>query len=508
MPLLIVLAGLLAYHNSFTGPFIFDDVRSIRDNPHIRRLWPLTAPLRGTSRPLTQWTFAVNYALGGDEVAGYHAVNLAIHLAAALVLYGLIWRTLAGNGAAATRARGLAAAAAALWVAHPLNTESVTYIVQRGESLMGLCCLLTLYCAARRDGVGWQLAAVAACAAGMATKPVMATAPLLVWAYDRWWRAGSWRGALRQRWPMYAGLAATWLLLPGLLALGRGDWVTSAGLNANCHTPLEFARSQPGVVLHYLRLAFWPAGLCLDYGWPVATGWRAVLPGALIVGGLAAATAWAWRGGAGFLGAAFFLLLLPTASVVPLLDLAAEHRMYLPLAVVIVGVVLAADRWLRRWPDAVGVALVLVAAGALAGRTIIRNEDYQSDVAIWRQTVEQRPGNARAHANLGGALLAAGRTDDAIRAYKRAVELEIPFAEPYNILGNIFSGRGDYERAIPFYRAAVLLRADFGEAHFNWGVALEAQGKLAEAREHYAVAARLLPDSAVVKQRLDRARVR
>jgi hypothetical protein len=157
IPLLVVAAGLLAYHNSFTGPFIYDDGPSIRENPTIHQLWPiwqaLSPPHSGAitveGRPLINLSFAINYALGGYHVWGYHALNLTIHILAGLTLLGIVRRTLLQPrlrerfGAAAN---GLALATAVLWTVHPLQTESVTYIVQRAESMMGLFYLLTLYC--------------------------------------------------------------------------------------------------------------------------------------------------------------------------------------------------------------------------------------------------------------------------------------------------------------------------------------------------------------------------
>ena len=150
----LLAAGFVAYHNSFSGVFLFDDHPSILQNPHVRHLWPLTgtpfnAPSYGgmAGRPVAIFTLALNYAWGGFHVWGYHLANLLIHLLAALTLFGLVRRTLLGKrllthyGHVAT---GLALTMALLWTVHPLQTESVTYIIQRSESLTGLFYLLTL----------------------------------------------------------------------------------------------------------------------------------------------------------------------------------------------------------------------------------------------------------------------------------------------------------------------------------------------------------------------------
>lgn len=238
------------------------------------------------ARPLPYYTFALNYAVHGTNLWGYHAVNLVIHLAAGLVLFGLIRRTLGMPRVPpryAAAADGLALAAALLWLVHPLQTESVTYIYQRIESLMGLFYLLTLYCFVRSTGSPrprlWLATAVLCCAGGMCSKEVMVTAPLLVLWYDRVFVARGWQEVFRRRWAFYAALFATWLIV---LVTMR----CQANLYREIHTasmpwtPWQYALNQPIVILHYLRLSFFPRGLCLHYRWlGAATAAEMVLPG-------------------------------------------------------------------------------------------------------------------------------------------------------------------------------------------------------------------------------------
>ena len=275
----------------------------------------LESPLRlvsDTSRPVLKLSLALNYAIGGRDARGFHAVNLAIHTLAGLTLFGVVRRSLRAPAAAArfgAAADGLAAAVALLWLLHPLQTQAVTYIVQRGESLMGLAALTTLYCSIRaaqgRRARAWSVAAVAACSVGMGTKEVMVVVPLLVLLHDRCFLAGSAARALRQRRGLYAGLVATWVVPavwigPETLFAGefaRPDLPTPA--------PLEYALTQPAVILHYLRLALWPSPLCFDYLWPPARGVGEILPAAFVLGALLGAGAWLlWRdSGLGFLAA-------------------------------------------------------------------------------------------------------------------------------------------------------------------------------------------------------------
>jgi len=237
----IVLATATVYAGTLAAPLIYDDRVWITGNPSIRRLgsvaavlWPGEAAVRG--RPVLSLSLALSHALSGEAPWGYHLANLAIHVLAALALFGIVARTLAflPERFPAARDRILFAfAVALLWAVHPLQTESVTYASQRSESLMGLLYLLTLYAFIRGaqapERGAWLLLSVAACALGMATKEVMATAPLIVLAYDRTFVAGSLRGALRQRRGFYAGLASTWLVL-ALLSAGAGAaWATASG---------------------------------------------------------------------------------------------------------------------------------------------------------------------------------------------------------------------------------------------------------------------------------------
>ncbi len=385
LPLLVVVAAAAAYANSLTVPFVFDDV-SIPETPELHRLWPPSA-LIGTTRPLVQLSLALNYAAGGLVVIGYHLVNLAIHVAAALALFGLValtLRTARLRTPWAGDASQLALAASGLWAVHPLQTESVTYVVQRSESLMALCYLLTLYCVARSAAAErprpWQLAAVVACPLGMLSKPGMVTAPIPVLLYDRVFLAGSWSRAWRERRALYLGLAATWGILLGLLTAPHESG-TTAGFTMRDLTWLEYTSSQPAVVLHYLRLAIWPQGLVLDYAWPVAHGFAVIAPPLLVLIGLMVATVVLFRRepSAGFLGAAFFLILAPSSSVVPIKDLAFEHRMYLPLAPLAVLAVVSAQILIERVvPGAqrqrrVETGLALAAVIALTITTAARN---------------------------------------------------------------------------------------------------------------------------------------
>jgi len=292
----LTLAALGAYWNSFNVPFLLDDSLSIGDNPSIRHLGrigdvlsPPTTALTA-ARPLLNLTFALNYAVGGLSVQGYHVVNLIIHICAGLALLGIVRRTLLLPGLRqryGEAALSLAACVALLWTLHPLQTEAVTYISQRAESLMGLFYLLTLYGFIRsvttESRNGWLILSVAACFCGMATKQVMVTAPVLVLLYDRAFVSGSFRSALAGRRWYYVSLAATWLLL-GFLMHRSSLTTVRVGFQVGVSW-LTYALTELRVVTDYLKLAFWPHPLVFDYGTEIfVTGPLAGVNGLLELG--------------------------------------------------------------------------------------------------------------------------------------------------------------------------------------------------------------------------------
>lgn len=498
---LIVLAGALTFSNTLTGPFIWDDLTSIQQNHTLRSVWPISAalsPPRETpvaGRPLVNLSFAINYAIGGLEVSGYHVGNIAIHVACALVLFGLVRRTLLGpplRDRFGASANAVALVSALLWMVHPLQTEVVDYLSQRTESMMGLFWLLTLYCAIRArhsaNAARWLAASVLACALGMASKESMATAPLIVLLYDGIFEFDSFRQALQARWRLYVALAATWLELAALISsLPRSTVGTSSGVGV-----WTYLLNQCEMIVQYLRLTLWPRALVLDYGLPRTLAMRDVLPQAVMVVSLLLVTVVAlvrWRK-VGFLCAAFFLTLAPTTSIVPIAsEVGAERRMYLPLAalavLMVVGGWSAWDRLRARSARGPRLAAMVAAAfvAALAIRTSYRNAEYASPLALWRTSVERRP-HGRARSALASELIAAGSHDEAMIHLREAVR-DYPAARFE--LGTELYGEGKLDEAIAELRqfTAQTRFANVTPAEELIGRALVAQGKLPEAAAQF-----------------------
>ena len=442
---LLAAAGLLAYSNSLSGSFILDDVTAIVQNQDIRdwsRFGSVLMPERElpvAGRPLVNVSLAINYALGGLDVRGYHIWNIAVHLGCALLVFGVVRRTLLANRVdreLRERSLDLAFAVALLWALHPLNTEAVNYVTQRTESMMGLFYLLTVYASIRAAATsprGWPIVAVVACASGMACKESMVTAPLLVALYDRVFIFDSIKAAVKERWRLYAGLAFSWLVLA--LLISSGPRIHSAGFSSGV-SAWTYLLNQAVMIVRYLRLAVWPTSLVVNYGWPVPLTLGEVLPQALIVVTLLVGTIAALmrRPPLGFLGAAFFITLAPTSSIVPIAtEVGAERRMYLPLIPIVILLVIGGVRlWTslsvgipslsRLMPKRASGSILLVAvAMLLATATVARNREYGSSL-LMAQTVVDRYPTSYAHHELANQLIAAGRHEEAMAHLRLAVQ--------------------------------------------------------------------------------------
>ena len=491
----LVAAAFAAYSGSFSGPFLHDDAGAIVGNPTIRHfssaLFPPAGGYSTSGRPILNLSFALNYAISGTAVWSYHALNLLIHILAGLALFGIVRRTVS---------MGPAFVVALLWIVHPLQTESVAYMSQRAESLMGLFYLLTLYCfirGARIEGAagagsrtGWYALSVMACLLGMGTKEVMVTAPVMVLLYDRAFISGSFAESWRRG--VYLGLAATWVFL-GILVAGGASRGGTAGFGTTLPW-WAYALTQIRAVALYLRLCFWPNPLAFDYGLVWGGPPFAMARDAILIGGLLAASIvlFVRNSPFGFLGAWFFLILAPSSSVVPVAtELIAEHRMYLSLAAVIAATVCGVHALSSRWSlgnrASVTAAFLAVgvAAAALGTAAFCRNRAYASALALWADTVEKMPDDAGARNNLGNVLADQGRMPEAIAQYEEALRLVPGYDDPHYNLGNALAKTGRVEEAIDHYRTALRVRPRNAAILFALGEALRRLGRLDEAQSRY-----------------------
>jgi len=533
--LVLIAAVLAAYANSFQGAFVLDDLEGVVNNPHIRHLSSFAGPALLRSRGLVDFTFAANFAVGGLSVAHYHAFALLAHVAVALLLFELLRCTFGLSGVATFLRRDAAQTAffaACLWAVHPLTTSAVTYISQRYEVMMAMFYVLALLAVAKGAGavgararMGWYTAAVVSCALGMLCKEVMVTAPILILLYDRLFLSVSLRESLRRRRWLYAGLAVSWgvlavAMLSGGPATGRVDAALPAGPS------LRYALTQAMVILHYLKLAAMPRGLCLDYSWPLVQGIQTVLPEltlmCALLGAVLAGLRFAPR--LAFAGLSFFVILAPTSSILPRPDCAFEHRVYLPLAAVAaIAIVLYRGAWqrvvkrvpLRAWRCFVwgpAVAAVL-ALGVLAH---MRNREFADAESMWQGIAAGRTDHFRARSSLIAGAIAAGRYAEAEKEARQLIRhlgvaektegsngelvkkaAPYHYAIVYNQLGGAQLQQGDGAGAAVSFREALRHQPDHTLARHNLALTLSLGGARGEAIEQLETA--LLRDDSSVE---------
>lgn len=556
----IAAAGLAAsiacvYLPFVTVPLIFDDTDAIGRNDSIRAIWPLfgTATHPGpfnpppnfptAGRPLVNLSFAVNYKFGELNPVGYHAANVVIHFLSAMLLWAIVRRTLRlpyFGGRFDAAAGWLGWFTAMIWALHPLQTEAVIYATQRTELMMALFYLATLYCCLRywstfplpnREGKGegssgpsvsstqsaadqstsrhcsrWLLLAFLSALCGMASKEVMVSAPLIVLLFDRAFVSGSFAAALRRSWPLYAGLASTWVLLA---ALSVGSPHSGAAGFALVPSVFVWWFTQAKIFWLYLKLAVWPWPLLIHYELPhVRTFGEAtmyVIPLLLIGIG----TLWLlWRNRpAGFLGAWYFALLAPTFVIPVVTEMAAERRMYLPLAPLVIAFVIVCyaltkayllgpmvDSQRTNLRSKTIYVLCAVLLLVLAGASAKRLGDYRRPPGLWNDVVRRQPENGIARQQLAKCLDDAGDTPAAVAYLREAVELMPDSWQGRSNLGIALLKTRAYDEAATQFVEAARLAPNDGRIRSTLSIALSFAGRNEEALVAQRSAIAMLPD--------------
>jgi tetratricopeptide (TPR) repeat protein len=525
--LAVAVTVFIVYGRAIDAPFIFDDLPGIVKNPSIVRLWPpigdsthrgpLNAPplVATARRPLPNLTLALNYRFGGLRPEGYHVFNLVMHALSAAMLAALVRRTLRlpyFAGAWDDAAWPLSVAVALVWAVHPLDTEAVAYVTQRTELLVALFYLTTLWAAVRYwTAAGrparafWVAVAASASLAGMASKEIMVSVPLVVLLYERTFLRRSFREAW-DSWPLYAGLTLGWPLLVLLSASGVG------GLSDPRHQVplLVWWMTQAKVLLVYLKLVVWPWPLSIHYAPVYLRTFAEAWPWIAAVATLAAvALALLWRRPAARVVAAAIVLLLAPTLLVPLPKMmAAERRLYLPLAgVVTLAIVGGYGAVAGRWPSAsrrlsaVATALLLLGFSVV---TVRRLAVYETPVTIWRDAVLHQPADPMAHYNLGVALVEEGRPpDEAIVHFEDTLRLDPEHTGALDNLGMLLNRLGRPEEAMRRFQHALQIEPGDAVAHNNLGAALVTLGRPEEAIPHLNQALRLDPDGSKSKVHLN-----
>jgi Flp pilus assembly protein TadD len=524
---LLLALGALVYGNTFSVPFVFDDFGAIVDNPLVRDFGLVLDPARRAAaevdgrpawpafrgRIVAVATGATNFAAHGLAVAGFHAVNLAIHLLNGLLVAALAALVLArarSAPSAGALARWAPWAAAALWLAHPLQTQAVTYLCQRFTSLAALFFLVATLLYARAAGGGGRfrpaayLGALVAAALGMLSKQNAFTLLGVLALWELAFESAPARRRLLRLAPfaLLTGALFWWSLLgadpsgTGAPGVGLGDRVAGLSGSVLGFSRWDYLATQARVIVSYLRLLVLPVGQNLVWDVRVSTSFAE--PAVLATGALSVALcclgAWLVARGrhgdgrwlpVGFGLLWFYVTLSVESSVIPIYDVLVEHRLYLPS----VGVVLATlgalvaihERHHRLLPARALLGALGVAALALAGATLARNAIWSDPVRLWEDVVAKSPRHAGARRNLGVAYQDAGRAEDAVRETRVAAHLDPADGETFFNLGVLNDHLGRRTDAIAAYETAVRLAPRDTRALDNLGIGYGRLGRLPEA---------------------------
>lgn len=535
-----VLAVFVAYSPALDGPFLLDDSYLPYTQPQFAGL-PALAWMKGV-RPLLMMTYWFNFQLSGASTGSYHFVNLFLHILNGLLIFLIVRKVLTWSGAAGRTRELLAGFAAGLFLLHPLQTESVSYVAGRSETLSVFFFLaaFTVFVYRRDTSASFSVAAAVLVLLGAAclSKEHAVVLPALLLLTDYYWNPGFSLTGIRRNWRLYApivvvtaaGLAFVWKIL---------STATTAGFGMPDLTWYQYFFTECRAVWHYLWLFIFPFGQNIDHDFAVS---RNLLDHAAILG-LAAlfaliAAAWMFRRrfpleSYGLF--TFLLLLAPTSSFVPIRDTLVERRMYLPF----IGLLFVTAGLLRRWKTsqttlAVSLSAVLLAA---AGLTFQRNQLWSNAVSIWQDSVSKSPNKFRPRFQFAYANYNAGQCSEAVAQFEQAAKLEKPdfslfvdWALAYDCAGNpsaaidklnqaaaleksahVYSQIGmeyakerQYALALDALATAAALDPNFAMTYFYRGNIYAIQGNKARATEEYRHAQALDPQIPGVQDALSR----
>ena len=531
----VFVCAFIVYSPSLEGQFVFDDLNMPFVDPNARS-WPLKMWLG--IRPLLMTTFWANLHLSsGKNTFAYHAVNVALHAIAAILLFFVLRRLL--EWAKTPNRDVFAAFGAAVFLLHPIQTEAVSYVAQRGED-MGACFYFAAFCIFlyRKPGpISWPRALSIAALYGTAviTKEHTVTLPALLLLTDYFFNPGYSFEGIKRNWRLYSLIATGFFMAMGLaLYYLTGDKV-SVGFQLPEFNGAQYLFTQFRVFFAYIALFIYPLWQTIDYDFPIS---KSLLdPGSLTsLAALLALLYAAFRYRRRFPLAAFGFfafgaLLLPTSSVIPIRDVIADRRLYLPM----IGLLLITIEFLRRWnPGRTALIATFSCISALmAFGSYQRNEKWKSAVSLWADAVEKNPDKARVQFGLAATEFMAKRCHESIPHYERAIELTKkpdyqlqmnlglaeqcdnhpqeaitalrksiaiqPSAQAWSSLGLVEAQQGHLDEALEALKQAEAVKSNYVMTFIYRGGILQAAGRIPEATAQYQHALDLEPGNEVAK---------
>ena len=515
-----VLCSII-YSNALNGPFVFDDLDNIQNSRFIRltELNPAglhDAAFKGlhSARPLAKISFALNYYFGKYDVTGYHLVNIAIHLINGILVYFLALLTFRQlfNTRANTEKRApefsitlISLFAACIFVAHPVQVQSVTYIVQRMNSMAAMFYFLSLllYILGRHcetPGRRWSLWSGCLCAGimALASKQNAATLPVIILLYEWYFFRDLDIQWLQQNIRYIAGLIVVLIIIAAIYLGDNPAGRILGDYNIRDFSIGERVLTEFRVIVFYISLVFFPSPGRLNLLHDITVSRSLMDPPATLLSflflcGLFVLAIFLARRErlVSFCILWFFINLVIESSVIGL-ELVFEHRLYLPMfGIALVSSYLLFSLLSGKPRMLIACSIFLVAL--LGTGTFIRNQVWANDLALWSDVVAKNQNSYRAHINLGLALNQRGNKTDAIIQFRKALSLNPYSSSAHNDLGIVLKDTGHLDEAIAQYYEALQYNSAYAEAHYNLGIAYSEQGHNQLAINHYLDAIKIDP---------------
>jgi tetratricopeptide (TPR) repeat protein len=467
---LICAAIFLAYSNSFQCPFIFDDAHVIWNYTGKTVIEALLTGLR----PVFTATFLLNQIVSADAMWGWHFVNICFQALSALVLFGLVRRTLlleSVGGHFKDSAFTISLLSALIWALHPVHAQAVTYVTQRGETMVCLFMFLLLYCMLRaeasfRHRLRWHALAFLCCCLGLGSKEAMISALPVAVLFDRSYLSGSFKEIWRKNKFLYTSISAIYVFsLLFLMIKGNPlDYLDNDYGIERC----SYLLTETEVILHYLKNSFCPLWLCFDYDWPIRSRFSEVVIPAVLVSFLLVLTIWAWikYPKAAFPGIFFFLCLAPRSSLLMRPDACVDYRMCMPLAGLVILTVFVFFKIIS-FPSGkktingtgygrfAGLSIPAMAIISLLFLTYAQNQLYSDPILLWMDTVARSPANDRALNYLGIELVKRNRLDEAKKYFLKSLSIRPANPMVMNNLATILKNQGELAAATSHYGKAL-----------------------------------------------------
>ena len=554
--LTICVLCAIIYSNTLHSPFVFDESPNIVKNPHIRLISLDLQKLYDagfkspTLRPVANISFALNYYFGRYDVLGYHLANIIIHIINGILVYFIALtifsqirpsHTQTLNHSTSEPTFLMALFSALFFVVHPVQTQAVTYIVQRMTSMSVMFFLLSLffYTRGRLSQIGWRrwslfFGCFASWILALGCKQIAVTLPFIVLLFE-WYFFQDLSTAWLKKNVKYFLIPIAALCLLAFIYLGSNPFdKILAAYEIRDFTMLERVLTQPRVVIYYISLLFYPHPSRLNLEHHFTTSHSLVNPTTTllslltILGLVGLALYFGRRNRLISFGILWFFINLALESSVIGLEMIFEHRLYLPILgpVLIVSYLLFHFSLKRRsWAVIVSAFIIL----SLGIATYSRNNVWRSKISLWQDCVEKSPNKPRpwhnlgdafadlglineaidhysaalrikpdyvaVHNNLGAALEKLGRSDEAIDYFTRALRMDPDDHRPHHNLGLALAKKGDYDEAIKHYLKALQIKPEYEDAHYNLGVALEKKGDYDEAIKNYLKVLQINPDN-------------